>query len=56
VGLSLIDSGGFSLAAAALQKEERYDNKVTNWFYAFIEEKCRGYDGRVLTVYLEVFV
>jgi hypothetical protein len=56
VGLSLINGGSFTLAAAAFQKEERDDDKVTNGFYAFIEEKRRGYDRRVLAVYLEVFV
>jgi len=54
--LSPIDSGSFSLAAAAFQKEERDDDKVTNRFYTFIEEKRRGYDGRVLAICLEVFV
>ena len=54
--MSLIDGGSFSLAAAAFQKEERDDDKVTNGFYAFIEENRRGYDGRVLAVCLEVFV
>lgn len=54
--MSTIDGGSFSLAAAAFQKEERDDDKVTNRFYAFIEEKRRGHDGRVLAVYLEIFV
>ena len=54
--MSMIHGGSFSLAAAAFQKEERDDDKVTNGFHTFIEEKRRGYDGRVLAVYLEVFV
>jgi hypothetical protein len=56
IRLNNIGGGSFSLAAATFQKEERDDDRVTNGLYAFIEEKRRGYDGRVLAVYLDVFV
>jgi hypothetical protein len=54
--LGLVDGGSFGLAAAALQKEERDDDKIANRLHAFTEEERRGHDRRVLAICLEILV
>lgn len=56
VRLGLIDGGNFGLAPAALQKEERDDDKIANGLHAFIEEESRGHHRRVLAIRLEILV
>ena len=54
--MGLIDGGSLGLAAAALQKEERDDDKIANGLHGFIEEERRGHHRRVLAIHLEILV